>query len=117
MSQKYLDYCGSRNSATIDFPFDEYVMVFKVMGKMFALTNIQTFESVNLKCDPEYARVLRQQHSKDIKSGYHMNKKHWNTVSLVGDLDDQLVFDLIDHSWQLVANGLNRASRQKLGLL
>ncbi|MCA9732087.1 MAG: MmcQ/YjbR family DNA-binding protein [Deferribacteres bacterium] len=116
MSQKFIDYCSSRKATAIDFPFDENVLVFKVMGKIFALTNMKSLESINLKCDPAYAIVLRQQHPGDIQPGYHMNKKHWNTVSLVGSLEEQLIFDLIDHSWEMTVKGFNRATREKLGL-
>lgn len=77
-------------------------MVFKVNGKMFALTNVETFDGINLKCDPEKAVQLREQYDA-VQPGYHMNKKHWNTVEMDGSVSDKLVREWIDHSYDLVA--------------
>lgn len=77
-------------------------MVFKVSGKMFALTDVETFESINLKCDPEKAIELREQYEA-VQPGYHMNKKHWNTVMNDGSVSDKLMKEWIDHSYELVA--------------
>ena len=75
-------YCISKKGVTEEFPFDESTLVFKVMGKMFALTGLNDEEqTVNLKCEPEYAIELREEYSDDILPGYHMNKKYWNTVN------------------------------------
>ncbi len=84
------------------FPFDETTLVFKVNGKMFALTDLQGPLSVNLKCDPELAADLRE-HYPSVKPGYHMNKKHWNTVEIDGFISDKLIINWIDHSYQLIA--------------
>ena len=84
------------------------------MGKMFALANLDTFESINLKCDPEKGVELREQYS-SILPGYHMNKKHWITVIMDGSLADKFTFGLIDDSYQLVVNSLTKS--QKLTLL
>ena len=98
---------------TEEFPFDSETLVFKVMGKMFALTNVSSFESLNLKCDPEEAAELRETYDA-VRPGYHMNKKHWNTVLMDGTLSDKLVRTWVDKSYQLVASSLTKA--QKLAL-
>jgi predicted DNA-binding protein (MmcQ/YjbR family) len=93
-----INYCSSKAGVEETFPFDENILVFKVMGKMFAASNI-TEETlrVNLKCDPEWALELREEHS-NILPGYHMNKKHWNTVIIgEGDLEQSLILKMIDH--------------------
>ena len=80
---------------------------------MFALTNIETFESINLKCDPVRALELRATYE-EIQPGYHMNKKHWNTVSMTGSLDDDFIIELIKHSYDLVVAKLPKKDREKL---
>ena len=107
------EFCISLPAVTEEFPFDEQTLVFKVKGKMFALTDVDSFASINLKCDPERAVELREQHD-SILPGYHMNKKHWNTVLLDGSLGEKLVKDLILHSYQLVVAGLPRKVREEL---
>jgi len=99
---------------TEEFPFDTQTLVFKVMGKMFALTDVDMFESVNLKCDPEIAVQLRELYT-EVIPGYHMNKKHWNTVSMHGNLPDSLVKNWIDDSYSLVVAGLPSKIRKDLG--
>jgi predicted DNA-binding protein (MmcQ/YjbR family)/ADP-ribose pyrophosphatase YjhB (NUDIX family) len=107
-----IDYILAKPGAVEDYPFDTETAVFKVGGKMFALVPVDG-KSVNLKCDPIRSRLLRQEHP-EITPGYHMNKEHWNTVSLAGKLGDDLIHELIDHSYQLIAsktigrNTLNR---------
>jgi predicted DNA-binding protein (MmcQ/YjbR family) len=93
---------------TEEFPFDANTLVFKVMGKMFALADVDLFESVNLKCDPERSAELREQFP-GIVPGFHMNKNHWNTVSMDGSVPDKLVLELIDHSYELVVSKLPRS--------
>ena len=105
-------HCIAKQGTTEGFPFDQKTLVFKAI-KMFALTNIDDFKSVNLKCDPEYAIELREQFY-GIKPGYHMNKKHWNTVEINSDVSDKLLFELIDLSYDLVVKGLTK--KQKLEL-
>lgn len=105
--ESYREYCLSKPGVTEEFPFDEQVLAFKVMGKIFALTDVDAFVSVNLKCDPEYAVELRETYN-EIIPGFHMNKKHWNTVEMAGTLNDQLIYELIDHSYELVVRGLPR---------
>lgn len=112
--EAYRDYCLSKKGVTESFPFDENTLVFKVMGKMFALTNINasTFQ-VNLKCDPEQALELRESHP-EIVAGYHMNKKHWNTVAFEESLNDDFLKQLIDSSYDLVVAKLKKADRAYL---
>ena len=98
----FRSYCLAKKNAIEDFPFGEDVMVFKVAGKIFALCGIDPFESVNLKCDPELALELREAHEA-VRPGYHMNKKHWNTVLIDGSIADKLILSWIDHSYDLVA--------------
>ncbi|MEX0724526.1 MAG: MmcQ/YjbR family DNA-binding protein [Gracilimonas sp.] len=112
--EAFYNYCRSFSGVTEGFPFGEDVLVFKVMGKMFALCDVDEFESINLKCDPERALELRASYE-EIKPGYHMNKKHWNTVSMQGSLKDELVEELIDHSYELVVETLPKKDREKLG--
>lgn len=109
----YRNYCISKPYVTEEFPFDQGTLVFKVVGKMFALTDVDSFESVNLKCDPEYAIELREKHSSVIP-GYHMNKKHWNTVILDGSLSDPFIMKLIDDSYQLVVAKLSKKEKNLL---
>lgn len=86
-----------------EFPFDEYVLVFKVNGKIFILINTNTHPvTINLKCEPERAIELREQYP-SVEPGYHMNKKHWNTVTLDGSISPKEIFAMIDHSYGLVA--------------
>ncbi len=98
-------YCIAKPFTTEGFPFDETTLVFKVHGKMFALLNLDAPHSINLKCDPDRAIQLREQYE-EIIPGYHMNKQMWNTVNLHGFLNDELLMELIDHSYELIWNGL-----------
>jgi predicted DNA-binding protein (MmcQ/YjbR family) len=90
---------------TEEFPFGEDTLVFKVIGKMFALTNLDGDWSLNLKCDPERAIELREKYPA-IQPGYHMSKVHWNTVMMDGSLSRDFILQLIDHSYQLVVDKL-----------
>lgn len=110
------EYCLSKNSATEDQPFGPDVLVFKVLGKMFATLSFDNADGqgrCNLKCDPERAIELRGTHE-SILPGYHMNKRHWNTLLLDGSLPTALVGELVDHSWQLVAAGLPKRDREAI---
>jgi predicted DNA-binding protein (MmcQ/YjbR family) len=86
------------------------------MGKIFALLNLEYPHSISLKCDPVRAIELREKYE-DIKPGYHMNKKHWNTLDLTGTLDDKLIQELIDHSYELVVSKLPRKTKVELDSL
>lgn len=109
--QTYFDYCLSKKGVTEHFPFDEDTLVFKVGGKMFALSSLNQWEkgapSVNLKCDPERAEELRAEHD-GIQPGFHMSKAHWNTIAINQDVPDSLIKELIDHSYDLVFKSLTK---------
>ncbi|MGW2030068.1 MULTISPECIES: MmcQ/YjbR family DNA-binding protein [Streptomyces] len=107
--------CLSFNAAVEDFPFSPEISVFKVLGRMFALTHLDARPlTVNLKCDPEDAVRLRGEHEGLIVPGWHMNKRHWNTVTVDGGLPDRLVRELVEDSYDLVVAGLPRAERLRL---
>ncbi|MDT0439391.1 MULTISPECIES: MmcQ/YjbR family DNA-binding protein [Streptomyces] len=107
--------CLSFAAATEEFPFGPELSVFKVRGKMFALTALDARPlTVNLKCDPEDAIRLRAEHPGLIVPGWHMNKRHWNTVTVDGGLADRQVRELVEDSWDLVVAGLPRAERLRL---
>ena len=111
------EYCLSKKGTSETFPFDESTLVFKVLDKMFALTGLDRIPTQNnLKCDPEYTLELRDQHS-DITGGYHMNKKHWNTVMVEGDLEDQMILSLIDHSYDIVVSSFAMKKTKELDSL
>jgi predicted DNA-binding protein (MmcQ/YjbR family) len=103
--EDFREFCLAMAGVTEDTPFDENTLVFKVMGKMFALADIQDFESINVKCNPEIALELRERYSSVIP-GYHMNKKHWNTLILNGELNDIELKHWIKHSYDLVVDSL-----------
>lgn len=112
--EEFRDYCLSKKGVTESFPFDEQTLVFKVMNKMFALTGLERIPAAaNLKCDPEWSLELREEYH-DVIAGYHMSKKHWNTVTLEGDLDDDFIIELIDHSYDLVVAKLKKADKEVL---
>ncbi len=106
-------YCLNKPGFSEDFPFDESTLVFRVGGKMFALMGIAHFEFINLKCDPEKASILREAHE-EIKPGYHMNKKHWNSVYVNGRLSNSFIMEQIDHSYDLVYMSLPKKIRDGL---
>jgi predicted DNA-binding protein (MmcQ/YjbR family) len=95
------EYCIKKEDVTEGFPFGEDTLVFKVKGKIFALANLSGDLSINLKCDPSYAVELREKYS-SVTTGYHMNKKHCNTISLDGSVPDKEVFSWINHSYDLI---------------
>jgi predicted DNA-binding protein (MmcQ/YjbR family) len=106
--------CLSHRDAVEDFPFGPEVSVFKVAGKMFALSALdRTPLEVSLKCEPELAADLRNSYAA-IRPGYHLNKRHWNTLTLDGSLPDRLVRDLIEDSYDLVVSALPRRTRALL---
>ncbi len=107
------DYCLGKKGVTEELPFDEDTLVFKVKGKMFLLTDLEDPTSVNLKCDPLKAVELREQFPAVIP-GWHMNKKHWNTVLLDGSIPDEMIFRWIDDSYELVVAKLTRKEREDL---
>jgi predicted DNA-binding protein (MmcQ/YjbR family) len=107
--------CLSFDAAVEEFPFNPETSVFKVQGKMFALTALDARPlKVNLKCDPDDALRLRAAHPDVIVPGWHMNKRHWNTVTADGTLPDRLITELVEDSYDLVVAGLPRAARLRL---
>ena len=105
-------YCLSKTGVEETFPFDETTVVWKVMGKMFCVGDIEEFQSIALKCDPERSTKLREEFEQ-IKPGYHMNKKLWNSVYLEG-LSIEMVYELIDHSYDLVVSKLSKTLKSEL---
>ncbi len=106
-------YCAKKKGVSWDTPFGPDVLVFRVMGKMFALAPISVFDTVNLKCDPERAIELRERYE-GISPGYHMNKQHWNTVDVTGSVPQKLIRELVDHSYDLVRDSLPRKVREDM---
>lgn len=112
--EEFHKYCMSKKGVTVDFPFDKVTMVFRVMNKIFALTGTDSeLFKVNLKCNPEWAINLREHHE-EIIPGWHMNKKHWNTVYFEGNLSITLLKKMIDHSYELVVESLTKTQKEKL---
>ncbi|MDQ3395777.1 MAG: MmcQ/YjbR family DNA-binding protein [Bacteroidota bacterium] len=111
--ETFRDFCIAKEGVTEEFPFDECTLVFKVAGKIFVLANVDNFTSINVKCDPEEAILLREQYPA-VKPGYYMNKKHWNTVLIDGSISDPLLKKWIDHSYELVFNSLPKSYKQSL---
>lgn len=107
------EYCLSKKGVSECFPFDEVTLVFKVLGKMFLLTNLEGELSINVKCDPEKAIELRELYPA-VVPGYHMNKKHWNTVFIDGTLTPKLIFSFIDHSYNMVKLSLSKSQQKEL---
>lgn len=108
-----IDYCLSMKCAEKDYPFGPEPLVMKVGGKMFALISENV---VSLKCDPVIAENLREQHEA-VKPGYHLNKKHWNSVTVDGTIPLDEIRDMIAHSYELVFKGLPKAERVRIGTL
>jgi predicted DNA-binding protein (MmcQ/YjbR family) len=107
--------CLAQSGAVEDFPFGPEHSVFKVGGKMFALSTLErTPLEVSAKCEPELALQLRDTYSA-IRPGYHLNKRHWNTITLDGSVSDQLVLELIADSYDLVVSALPKRTREELG--
>ena len=108
------EYCLQFPKTTESFPFDEHTLVFKVQGKMFALIPLERQPSqINLKCDPDRSEVLRAEYPEQIYPGYHMSKKHWNTVQ-TEELNPEFIQDLIRHSYDLVVLGLPKYLREEI---
>jgi predicted DNA-binding protein (MmcQ/YjbR family) len=106
--------CLGRPGAVEDYPFGDAVAVFKVAGKMFALVPLGDLPgNISLKCDPDRAAWLRRQYTA-ITAGYHLNKRHWNTIELDESVPEDELLDLIDHSYELVVARLPKATRANL---
>ena len=108
------EYCLSKKGTSEDFPFDEETLVFKVMGKMFALIPLERIPlQINLKCEPELAVELRERYEA-VQPGFHMNKNHWNTIWVDGTLRNELIYKWIDDSYNLVVKGLRNTEKEIL---
>ncbi len=108
------EYCLSKKGVTEGFPFSDTALVFKVAEKMFALLDLtEDSRGISLKCDPELAIELREQFS-DVTPAYHFNKKHWNGISLLGNISDNLIKEWIDHSYTIVVKGLPKSKQAEL---
>lgn len=119
--QQIQEFCESKKHVEATFPFDQDTLVYKVAGKMFALIPLEKWESgnpfINLKCDPDYALELRETY-KTIQAGYHMSKKHWNSISLKDhDIPPKLLAKLITHSYDLVVAGLTKKAKLEFGFI
>ena len=118
--ETFYEYCLSKKAVTEHFPFDEDTLVFKVGGKMFALSSLKQWEkqepSVYLKCDPERALELRANYDA-INEGYHMSKIHWNTVAINQDVPDAMLKALIDHSYDLIFKSLTKKIQAEIAAL
>ncbi len=111
-----VDFCMKKPAVTQEFPFDKKTMVFKVLGKMFLLTNISEWnyykQKINIKNNPDKNKILRDRHE-SIVPGYHMNKKHWNTIHIFEEeLDDENIFHLIDESYEIVKSKLSKKDQK-----
>ena len=111
--EEYREYCLAKPGVTEELPFGPDTLVFKVMGKMFSASGIDQFERFNVKCDPEYAIELRATYQ-GVIPGWHMNKKHWNTVYTNSDVPYKVLQELIDHSYDLVASSLKKTEKAAL---
>jgi len=114
--EKLRKYCLSKNKVTESFPFDNVTLVFKVLDKMFALTNLDGDLSINLKCSPDKVVELREKQNA-VKPGYHMNKNHWNTIEIDGTIDDNLIKSWIDDSYALVVSKMSKIKQQELEII
>ncbi|MCB2197708.1 MAG: MmcQ/YjbR family DNA-binding protein [Bacteroidetes bacterium] len=112
--EEFRDYCLNKKVVTEGFPFDETTLVFKVMNKMFALTDVEDEFSINLKCDPEKAIRLREEYPDQVMPGYHMNKNHWNTIIVDGTIPDKILYQWVDESYDLIVKSLPKAKREEL---
>lgn len=114
--EEFRDYCIAKAGVTEESPFGPDTLVYKVMGKMFALTSIDEFDFINVKCDPDYAIELREQYE-GVKPGYHMNKQLWNSVYIGSDVSDQQIYQWIDDSYELIVSSLTKKLKTELAEL
>lgn len=118
--ETFYKYCLSKKGVSEHFPFDQDTLVFKVGGKMFALSSLDQWEkgapSVNLKCNPDYAQELRGQFD-DIQPAFHMSKVHWNTVIINGAVSDKFIKELIDDSYELIFKSISKKLQVEIGEL
>ncbi len=108
-------FCTNKAGVTEGFPFDSTTLVFKVVGKMFALLSLSGKQSITLKCDPAKAIELRE-HYTAVQPGYHMNKKHWNTIVLDDSIPDNLIKEWVTESYDLIVAKLSKKLKEELGI-
>jgi len=113
--EDFRTYCLKKKEVTESFPFDDTTLVLKVAGKIFALASLDQPLSINLKCDPERAIELREKY-KAVKPGYHMDKKHWNTIEIDGTIAEYTLKNWIDHSYELVVSKMPKSRQRELEL-
>lgn len=111
--EHFRKYCLDKKGVTEDFPFGEDTLCFRVSEKIFAITSFSIPFYVNLKCDPEKAIDLRERFE-EVQPGYHMNKKHWNTVTFDGSLSEKLLKEMTDDSYNLIVKGLTKKKKEEL---
>lgn len=111
--ESFREYCLEKAHVNESFPFDKDTLVFKLNGKMLALIGLEKGDRCNLKCDPERALTLREDYE-GVIPGYHMSKKHWNTVYFNKDLPESLIVELIDHSYDLIFKSFSKKIQQEL---
>ncbi|CAN5406687.1 MmcQ/YjbR family DNA-binding protein [soil metagenome] len=109
--ESFQDFCLGLKGVTEEMPFGDTTLVYKVEGKIFALTGIEMFSSINLKCDPEEAIELRERYQA-VQPGYHMNKQHWNTILIDHSIPDKLLFEWTKNSYDLVVAKLPKKLRE-----
>jgi predicted DNA-binding protein (MmcQ/YjbR family) len=118
--QQFYEFCLSKKGVTEHFPFDDDALVFKVGGKMFCLSSLKEWEkgtpSLNLKCNPERALELRAEYE-SINPGFHMSKVHWNTIDFNNDVTDKMIYELINHSYELVFKSLTKKIQEEINIL
>ena len=108
------EYCLKKKRVNEEFPFDEDTLVFKVAGKIFLLASLESIPlQINLKCEPEKAINLREEYE-SVQPGYHMNKKHWNSIIIDGTVPSQKLFEWIDDSYNLIVAGLNKSDKEAI---
>ena len=112
--EEFREYCLLKKGVTEDLPFDETTLVYKVLDKMFALTDTEKEFSISIKCDPEKAIQLREKFPNSVLPGFHLNKNHWNTILIDGCVSDKLLCEWIDHSYDLVVSKLTKVKKQEL---
>lgn len=109
----FREFCLSKPHTSEELPFDELTLCFKVAGKIYAILSLDTGDRTNLKCFPDYAVELREKYT-GVKPGFHMNKKHWNTIMFNEDVDDKTIFHLVNHSYDQVVSKLPLKIRNSL---
>lgn len=110
------EYCLSQKAVSEELPFGPDILVFKVAGKVFLLVGLDQVDELcfNVKCDPDYAVELRESYEYTVIPGYHMNKRHWNTIYANRELEDGVLFKMIDHSYQLVVQSLPKRLQEEI---